>query len=156
MGNLQPLAYRRGSASAALEQLPELLRERQTEQTEQVEPTVAEAPTQAEPTPTNTAEETVQKVEPPSAPKPLPEQTVTSNSEDEPTATEKPEVSPLQAPTQAKQPEQTTQSQGAKASQAKPKPQAKPEDWHIYNSALKRGQAYQARANKAINDQGCD
>ena len=104
---------------------------------------------QPEETPAVESTPVVQDVE-----QPLTEPATISNQDDQPDTTEKPEVSPpktpSQTPDQVKQPEQTPQAQQQKTPQPKPKPQAKPEDWPIYNSALKRGQPYQARANQHV------
>ncbi|QUY45446.1 strawberry notch C-terminal domain-containing protein [Acaryochloris marina] len=126
-----------GFAEAALEQLPELLRERQAEQAEVSEPSIAEAPKQAEPEPDKTIEEPVQGVESRSVQESPTEQTVTPLQE--PTATAK-----------AEQPQQEPTAQQDKGPQPKPKPQAKPEDWPKYASALKRGNAYQARVKERV------
>lgn len=112
-----------GFAQAVVEQLPELLQQQQTEQ----------------------------KVEQLSTQEPPPEQTVIPNQEAQPTTTEKQEVSPpesSQTPTLAKQPNQVTQAQSAKA--PPPKPQPQPEDWPIYASALSRGQVIQARIKEVV------
>ncbi|MGR3279281.1 strawberry notch C-terminal domain-containing protein [Acaryochloris marina NIES-2412] len=138
-----------GFAQAAVEQLPELLKEREAEQL-QSEPVIAEepaeaksqAPTQAEPTPTKATEETAS------------EQTTTSDPRIEPTATEKPEVTSLEAPSQptaeVEQPQQELTAQQDKGPQQRAKPQAKPEDWPKYASALGRGHVIQTRIKKVV------
>ncbi|QUY45520.1 strawberry notch C-terminal domain-containing protein [Acaryochloris marina] len=65
-------------------------------------------------------------------------------------AAEKPPKTPSQPTAKAQQPQQETPTQQTEAPKPKPKPQAKPEDWAIYNSALKRGHPYQARAKDRV------
>ncbi|MGR3278074.1 strawberry notch C-terminal domain-containing protein, partial [Acaryochloris marina NIES-2412] len=157
-----------GFAQAAVEQLPELLKEREAEQI-QPDPVIVEEPIevqpeastqtepepiQTEPTPTKATEETAPEVEPPSATELPPEQTAKSNQGDEPSAIENPEVTPQEALSQPKgevaQPQQESTAQQQEAPQPKPKPQAKPEDWPKYASALGRGHVIQARIKKVI------
>lgn len=157
-----------GIGTLFVEQLPELLKEREAEQL-QPDPVIVEEPVevqpeastqtepepiQTEPTPTKATEETAPEVEPPSATELPPEQTAKSNQGDEPSAIENPEVTPQEALSQPKgevaQPQQESTAQQQEAPQPKPKPQAKPEDWPKYASALGRGHVIQARIKKVI------
>lgn len=128
--------------------MPELLKERQAEQTEIIA-AKSEVPTQAEPEPIQTEQIPTKATE-----DTAPEQTTTSNQGTEPTTIEEPEVTPPEMPSQpkakAEQPQQSATAQQQKAPQPKPKPQAKPEDWPKYASALGRGHVIQTRIKKVV------
>lgn len=65
-------------------------------------------------------------------------------------AAEKPPKTPSQPTAKAEQPQQETSTQQTEALKPKPKPQAKPEDWPKYASALGRGHVIQARIKKVV------